>query len=43
MGGLVATTKDGKVVVLNTLESRLENARRRLRLRTFSMLYGGPG
>ncbi len=39
-GGLTATTKDGKVVVYNTLESRLESARRRLRLEVFDMLYG---
>jgi V/A-type H+-transporting ATPase subunit E len=40
MGGLIATTMDGKVVVHNTLESRLENARRRMRLEIFNMLHG---
>ncbi len=40
MGGLIATSKDGKVVVYNTFESRLENARRRIRLEVFNKLYG---
>ncbi len=39
-GGLIATSKDGKVVVYNTIESRLETARRRLRLDIFNTLYG---
>jgi V/A-type H+-transporting ATPase subunit E len=43
MGGLIVTTKDGKVVVYNTVESRLENARRRRRLEIFNMLYSGSG
>ena len=40
MGGLIATSKDGKVVVSNTIESRLENAMRRMRLEIFNMLNG---
>jgi V/A-type H+-transporting ATPase subunit E len=40
MGGLIATSKDGKVVVHNTLESRLESARRRMKLEIFNTLYG---
>jgi V/A-type H+-transporting ATPase subunit E len=40
MGGLIATTRDGKVVVYNTIESRLQNARRRMRLEIFNLLYG---
>jgi V/A-type H+-transporting ATPase subunit E len=40
MGGLIASTKDGKVVVYNTIESRLESARRRMRLDIFGMLCG---
>ncbi len=43
LGGLTVTTKDGKVVIYNTIESRLESARRRMRLEVFGLLLGGPG
>ncbi len=43
LGGLTVTSKDGKVVVYNTVESRLENAMRRMRLEIFNKLYGDPG
>lgn len=40
IGGLNASTPDGKVVVLNTTESRLETARERLKMEVFSALFG---
>ena len=39
-GGLVVSTKDGKVVVSNTIESRLHNARELLKREIFSTLFG---
>lgn len=39
-GGLVVSTKDGKVVVSNTIESRLLNARELLQREIFSTLFG---
>jgi V/A-type H+-transporting ATPase subunit E len=39
-GGLSASTADGKVVVHNTVESRLRSARARLKLDAFSRLFG---
>jgi V/A-type H+-transporting ATPase subunit E len=39
-GGLNASTRDGKVVIFNTLESRLEKARDRLKLDIFAALDG---
>ncbi|MGA9139145.1 MAG: V-type ATP synthase subunit E [Methanocella sp.] len=39
-GGLIASTSDGKVVVSNTIESRLEQAKDRLKLDVFTLLYG---
>lgn len=39
-GGLNASARDGKVVVFNTLESRLEKARDRLKLDIFVVLNG---
>jgi vacuolar-type H+-ATPase subunit E/Vma4 len=39
-GGLIASTRDGKVVVSNTIESRLEQAKDRLKLDIFALLYG---
>jgi vacuolar-type H+-ATPase subunit E/Vma4 len=37
---LVVSTKDGKVVVSNTIESRLHNARELLKREIFSTLFG---
>lgn len=39
-GGLNATTKDGRHIVFNTLESRLEKARKLMKSEIFSILYG---
>jgi vacuolar-type H+-ATPase subunit E/Vma4 len=39
-GGLNVTTKDGRNLVFNTLESRLEKAKKSLKSEIFSMLYG---
>lgn len=39
-GGLDACRRDGRVVVHNTLESRLERGKRRMRLDIFAMLGG---
>lgn len=39
-GGLNVSSRDGKVTIYNTVESRLEKARRRMRLEIFSILYG---
>jgi vacuolar-type H+-ATPase subunit E/Vma4 len=41
LGGLEASTKDGKIVVFNTIESRLANAEELLRRQIFATLYGG--
>jgi len=40
LGGLNVSTPDGKVFIYNTVESRLESARRRMRLEIFNTLYG---
>lgn len=40
-GGLNASTKDGKFVVFNTVESRFEKAKALLKPEIFSTLYGG--
>lgn len=40
IGGLYASTPDGKVVVYNTIESRLRMARERLKMEVFSTLFG---
>jgi vacuolar-type H+-ATPase subunit E/Vma4 len=40
-GGLVVSTKDGTVVVSNTIESRLNNAKELLKREIFSTLFGG--
>jgi V/A-type H+/Na+-transporting ATPase subunit E len=40
-GGLVASTADGRYIILNTIESRLERAREILKPEIFSILYGG--
>jgi V/A-type H+-transporting ATPase subunit E len=39
-GGLAVSTKDGKVVVSNTIESRLNNAKELLKREIFSTLFG---
>ncbi len=39
-GGLNVSTRDDTVVVFNTIESRLNNARELLKREIFSMLYG---
>jgi V/A-type H+/Na+-transporting ATPase subunit E len=39
-GGLSASTVDGKVVVHNTVESRLRSAKERMKLDTFFRLFG---
>ncbi len=41
-GGLNASTKDGKFIVFNTIESRFEKAKDLFKPEIFSMLYGGP-
>jgi V/A-type H+/Na+-transporting ATPase subunit E len=40
-GGLNASTKDGKFIVFNTIESRFERAKALLKTEIFSTLYGG--
>ncbi len=40
-GGLNASSRDGRVVIHNTLESRLAKARHRMRLEIFALLGGG--
>jgi V/A-type H+-transporting ATPase subunit E len=40
-GGLNASTKDGKFIVFNTIESRFEKAKALLKPEIFSTLYGG--
>jgi len=39
-GGLAVSTKDGKVVVSNTIESRLSNAKELLKREVYSALFG---
>jgi V/A-type H+-transporting ATPase subunit E len=39
-GGLVVSTKDGKIVVFNTVESRLAKAEELMRREIFATLYG---
>lgn len=39
-GGLNASARDGKVVVFDTVESRLEKAKDRLKLEAFATLFG---
>jgi len=39
-GGLNGSTPDGKVVIRNTIEDRLDRARERMKLVVFSGLYG---
>lgn len=39
-GGLNASARDGKVVIFNTLESRLEKAKDGLKLNVFTALFG---
>ena len=39
-GGLAVSTKDGKVVISNTIESRLNNAKELLKQEIFSTLFG---
>lgn len=39
-GGLVASSRDGAVVVSNTVEARLEKAKDRLKLDVFAALFG---
>ena len=40
-GGLDASTKDGKFIVFNTIESRFERAKALLKTEIFTTLYGG--
>jgi V/A-type H+-transporting ATPase subunit E len=40
-GGLNASTKDGKFIVFNTIESRFETAKALLKPEIFTTLYGG--
>jgi len=40
-GGLNASTKDGKFIVFNTIESRFETAKSLLKPEIFTSLYGG--
>ena len=40
-GGLNASTKDGKFIVFNTIESRFEKAKTLLKPEIFTTLYGG--
>jgi vacuolar-type H+-ATPase subunit E/Vma4 len=37
---LIASTKDGKFIIFNTIESRLERAKVQLKLEVFAALYG---
>jgi len=39
-GGLAVSTKDGKVVVSNTIETRLNNVKQLLKREVFSTLFG---
>ena len=39
-GGLNISTADGKIIVFNTIESRLDQAREVIKLEIFSTLYG---
>ena len=39
-GGLNASTKDGKFIIFNTIESRFERAKVQLKLEVFATLYG---
>jgi vacuolar-type H+-ATPase subunit E/Vma4 len=40
-GGLIASARDGMVVVSNTVESRLEKAKDSLKLEIFAALFSG--
>ncbi len=40
-GGLNASTRDGKFIIFNTIESRFERAKVQLKLEVFATLYGG--
>ena len=40
-GGLNASTRDGKFITFNTIESRFERAKVQLKLEVFAILYGG--
>jgi V/A-type H+-transporting ATPase subunit E len=40
-GGLNASTRDGKFIIFNTIESRYERAKVQLKLEVFATLYGG--
>ena len=40
-GGLNASTKDGKFIIFNTIESRFERAKVLVKLEVFGTLYGG--
>jgi vacuolar-type H+-ATPase subunit E/Vma4 len=40
-GGLNASTRDGKFIIFNTIESRFERAKVQLKLEVFAILYGG--
>jgi V/A-type H+-transporting ATPase subunit E len=40
IGGLNASTRDGKFIIFNTIESRLERAKVQIKLEIFAMLYG---
>jgi len=42
-GGLNASTKNGRFIVFNTIESRLEKAKVFMRSEIFATLYGGQG
>jgi V/A-type H+-transporting ATPase subunit E len=39
-GGLNASTRDGKFIIFNTIESRFERAKEQLKLEVFAILYG---
>jgi len=39
-GGLNASTRDGKFIIFNTIESRFEKAKIQLKLEVFTALYG---
>jgi V/A-type H+-transporting ATPase subunit E len=40
-GGLNASTRDGKFIIFNTIESRFERAKEQVKLEIFAILYGG--
>jgi V/A-type H+-transporting ATPase subunit E len=42
-GGVNVSTKDGRFIVFNTIESRFEKAKVLLRPEIFAILYGGSG